>query len=388
MRKNLQSLLQISLSYKVLSAFIFIAVFVSNIYAAEIVLYDGGKNTAPDKQGWFSNLSVSVSALCRLCEKCKPLNPDSFCYCGDEFVNACDSAVSLRLCEIRHTSSEQKTEQEMTNLNTAADVKDIAGYFSKLPDISLLPDMSELPPDFSALPPECSDLALIPGISEIHNFSATPHPDVPVLDRFLGFTLRFQLQLLTETAESKDQEGFSLILICNDKKGLEFGFRMNEIRVRDDNPDFTAGETATLDTASLTLYSLVIQGSGYKLYADSDSLKEPILSGRLRDYTAYQNAFFPDIYNTSDFLFFGDNSAVAGAEINLASVSVRIHKKRGDINGDDNIGMDDAVLAFQVCTGNADISGFPEYRISDADVNGDGRIGLEEAVYILSEIEK
>ncbi|OQX25552.1 MAG: hypothetical protein BWK80_14965 [Desulfobacteraceae bacterium IS3] len=387
MRKYLRSLLRISLCYKGLSALIFIAAVVSNIYAAEIVLYDGVQSVsglgAPDRQGWFSNLSVSVSALCGLCEKCCTISPDSFCSCDPAFVIPCASSVTLKLCEITRTSAQQKAEQGMTNLNTVADVKDIAGYFSKLPDTSLLPDTSGVPAMF---PPECSDFALIPGISEIRSFSAA-HPNMPMLDRFIGFTLRFKVQLVTETSEIRDQAGFSVIVICNDKKGLELGFRSGEIRVRDDNPDFTAGETANPDTASLMPYTLVIQGDGYKLYADSDRLKEPILSGRLRDYTAYQKAFFPNSYNTPDFLFFGDSSTLAGAEINLASVSVRIHGKRGDIDGDGHIGLADAVLAFQVCAGTAALSGFPEYRISDADVNGDGRIGLEEAVYVLR-IEK
>ncbi len=359
--------------------FIFFAAFAGNICAADIVLYDGGQNTAPDRQGWFSNLSVSLSALCGLCEKCSSSSPDDFCSCDPAFVSSCASSVSLKLCEITCTSAQQKTKQGMTNLNTVADVKEIAGYFSKLPDISLLPDTSEVP---SAFPPECSDLALIPGISEIHSFSAT-HPLMPMLDPVLGFTLKFEVQWVQESSENGDESGFSMILICNDRKGLELGFRSGEIRVRNDSSAVAAGESTKIDTASLISYTLIIQGQGYYLCAGGDDPDKAILSGPLRDYTVDGSAFFPDVYNTSDFLFFGDSSTVAGAEINLASVRVRIHGKRGDINGDGQIALDDAVLAFQVCFGNADLSVFPEYRISEADVNGDGRIGLEEAVYIL-----
>jgi hypothetical protein len=51
----------------------------------------------------------------------------------------------------------------------------------------------------------------------------------------------------------------------------------------------------------------------------------------------------------------------------------------GDINGDDQVNLSDAILTLQVLSG---ISVSETVNI-DADVNGDGRIGMEEVIYIL-----
>jgi len=54
---------------------------------------------------------------------------------------------------------------------------------------------------------------------------------------------------------------------------------------------------------------------------------------------------------------------------------------KGDINGDGNVSLSDAILALQIVIGlNSDSTHL------DADVNGDGKIGLEEVIYILQKI--
>ena len=54
---------------------------------------------------------------------------------------------------------------------------------------------------------------------------------------------------------------------------------------------------------------------------------------------------------------------------------------RGDVDGNGEIEMRDAILAFQV------VCNFPNLNIEKkSDVNGDGKIGLEEVIYIMQEV--
>ena len=55
--------------------------------------------------------------------------------------------------------------------------------------------------------------------------------------------------------------------------------------------------------------------------------------------------------------------------------------QEGDINGDDNVDLTDAILALQVV---ASMGPAPVY--SSADVNADGKIGTEEVIYILQKV--
>jgi hypothetical protein len=55
----------------------------------------------------------------------------------------------------------------------------------------------------------------------------------------------------------------------------------------------------------------------------------------------------------------------------------------GNINGDNAVGLADAILALKVLTGNYPAVILQDYPTSGADVNGDGQIGLPEAIYIL-----
>ncbi|MDM8553386.1 FG-GAP-like repeat-containing protein [Desulfococcaceae bacterium HSG7] len=56
----------------------------------------------------------------------------------------------------------------------------------------------------------------------------------------------------------------------------------------------------------------------------------------------------------------------------------------GDINGDGNVDLQDAIIVLHVLSGYDDAGLIrPGYVASGADVNGDGRIGMEELLYIL-----
>ncbi|HAZ47375.1 MAG TPA: hypothetical protein DCZ55_23695 [Cyanobacteria bacterium UBA11371] len=168
---------------------------------------------------------------------------------------------------------------------------------------------------------------------------------VTSLDRNAGFSLSFNAQVVSEsraTAANKnndgkdDRAGFSVLLLGSDRKGIELGFFNNRIWAQDDGttqaspslePDtpptsnfrtlFTQAEGANFNTTALTSYDLTILGDTYTLFNGNNA----ILSGKVRDYTAFSGPIDP--YETPNFIFFGDNTPSAQANINLGSVSLR-----------------------------------------------------------------
>jgi hypothetical protein len=54
----------------------------------------------------------------------------------------------------------------------------------------------------------------------------------------------------------------------------------------------------------------------------------------------------------------------------------------GDVNGDNQVTLDDAILALQILVNEEDISDI----CLSADVNGDNKIGIDEVIYILRQV--
>jgi Ca2+-binding RTX toxin-like protein len=183
------------------------------------------------------------------------------------------------------------------------------------------------------------------------SLSANPlNSSFPILDRNSGYVVSFTAQVISQTLAASanknndgkdDRAGFSVIALSSDKKGIELGFWTNRIWAQEDGttqsnpslePDtsgnvyrtlFTQAEGFDFNTTSSVNYDLAILGDNYTLLANGNS----ILSGRLRDYTAFipptQLGFqMPDPYEKANFLFFGDNTPSAGANINLSRVVV------------------------------------------------------------------
>jgi hypothetical protein len=150
--------------------------------------------------------------------------------------------------------------------------------------------------------------------------SGTSTPGFPVLDRMAGFQVDFTLQLESESHRKNNRSGFSLIFLSEDAIGIELAFWKNEIWAQSDSNTgglFERGEgVAFQTTAGLTAYRLTILGDTYTLTANT----QPILSGPLRDYSAFEG--FPDPYQTPSFLFLGDNTTSAQARVRLGFVSV------------------------------------------------------------------
>ena len=135
-----------------------------------------------------------------------------------------------------------------------------------------------------------------------------------VLDRTAGYTVRFRLQVNKESHLSNDRAGFSVIVLSEDALGIELGFWEGEIWAQS-GADFVHAEGVAYDTtAAVTEYELRVEGDGYALWAGGAE----VLTGALRDYSAHANP----VYSQTNFLFFGDDTSSADAEVELTAVEV------------------------------------------------------------------
>lgn len=155
-------------------------------------------------------------------------------------------------------------------------------------------------------------------------FTITPttpiNPAFPSLNRLTGYTLRFTMQLVSQSNTSLDRAGFSVIVLSSDQVGVEIGFRSTDIFSQ--SPTFTVAESnasagVAVLTGALTTYDLSVLANTYTLTGGGGTL----LTGTLKDYTA-ATGFAGDIYRTPNFLFLGDDTTSASASVNLADVQV------------------------------------------------------------------
>lgn len=137
----------------------------------------------------------------------------------------------------------------------------------------------------------------------------------PVLDVQAGYQLDFRLRVDLEVHASGDRAGFSLIAIGSDPaRSLEVGFWEDRVWTYDYiGGVFAQGDSAAFDTTAWHDYSLLVQGLGYTLQADGQTL----LSGALKDYSG-----FGVPYSLANFLFIGDDTSSGGAIVKLGAVSI------------------------------------------------------------------
>lgn len=161
----------------------------------------------------------------------------------------------------------------------------------------------------------------------------TARAQLPMLDRTVGYLVRFSVQIVSEDHAGSDKNGdtladragFSVIVLSSDQVGIELGFWPDQIWAQEDgaaqpppntNTLFTHAEGGTFDTTSaLIAYELHIQGDSYTL----SSADAAIVRGRLRHYSA-----FGAPYTNPNFLFLGDNTMSASATIRLSAVAVAL----------------------------------------------------------------
>jgi len=145
----------------------------------------------------------------------------------------------------------------------------------------------------------------------------TAWPLIDSLDRAAGYTVGLSLRIREESHLSDDRAGFSVIVLSSDLQGIELGFWADCIWAQNDSPIFTHGEQADYDTtAAMVRYDLAILDDAYSLWADGSR----ILSGSLRDYTAWSGPIDP--YETPSFLFFGDDTSSACAQSEIALIEL------------------------------------------------------------------
>lgn len=139
----------------------------------------------------------------------------------------------------------------------------------------------------------------------------------PALDRLAGFNLAFTFQIANETHSRPERAGFSVIALGADRRGIELGFWRDEVFAQADQPLFTRGESAAVAFGDAPVEAILsIAGDEYRLYVN----RAPILTGPLRDYTAFTG--FPDVYETPNFLFLGDNTTSASAVVELRRIAL------------------------------------------------------------------
>jgi hypothetical protein len=136
-----------------------------------------------------------------------------------------------------------------------------------------------------------------------------------LLNRTSGFSLLFTSEMISESHVKTDRAGFSVILLADDKHGIELAFWTNNIFAQSDGPLlFTHAEDTNYVTTASVNYALTFHATNYVLSANGT----PILSGPVRDYTAFVGVFNP--YSIPDFLFFGDDTTSAAGSFILKKV--------------------------------------------------------------------
>lgn len=139
----------------------------------------------------------------------------------------------------------------------------------------------------------------------------------PPLDRSHGYQVLFTTQVISESHVSENRAGFSILVIGNDKLGIELGFWTNEIWAQ--SASFVHAEQATFTTtAGLIDYRLAVLGDAYSLAANGVT----VLTGQLRDYTQAVTPFPVNPYTTPNLIFLGDDTSAAQGTIRISAASV------------------------------------------------------------------
>ncbi len=147
-------------------------------------------------------------------------------------------------------------------------------------------------------------------------------PNLPILDPSTGFSISFNVAVTNESSQS-NRSGFSVIVIGNNKQGVELGFKSGSIFTQ--NSDFTQGESVSYDTSIPTNYTLTVNGNNYTLSYGSQSL-----TGTTRSYIFNPTTSQPALpanynpYTTANYLFFGDDTDQGSSTFTLGTVTATV----------------------------------------------------------------
>jgi hypothetical protein len=148
----------------------------------------------------------------------------------------------------------------------------------------------------------------------------------PELNRQLGYTIVFSLRMVSESHSSSARAGFSVIAVSSDAasgvaSSIEIGFQSGRVFAQSDDFGLTVADENTSFNpvgSDFINYALTVQGSSYELAADSNV----ILSGVLHDHFDHNINWPVSPYQIPNFLFLGDDTTSASAEILLRRVEV------------------------------------------------------------------
>lgn len=150
-------------------------------------------------------------------------------------------------------------------------------------------------------------------LSEAAGYALRP---APPLDRRTGFNLVLRFHLLEARSTRPERAGFSVIVLDAERRGIELGFGAGDVFAQHDQPLFTRGESAGFPLSNGPVEAVLsLRGDHYTLFLN----RSPLLTGPVRDYTAFSG--FPDVYETPNFLFLGDNTTSAAALVDLEHVA-------------------------------------------------------------------
>jgi hypothetical protein len=162
-------------------------------------------------------------------------------------------------------------------------------------------------------------------------FTTLVNPLFPLLDRTAGYTLSFTMRINSQTNNGTNglyRAGFSAIVLGNDNRGIEIGFRNPNTKNGGTTPDIFSQNNASFNSmgeqntsigtilSNLTTYDLNILNNTYTLKTGGTQL----LTGALRDYTAAVGV--SNSYTNPNFLFFGDATTSAGANFDLQNITL------------------------------------------------------------------
>jgi hypothetical protein len=146
----------------------------------------------------------------------------------------------------------------------------------------------------------------------------------PVLDSNAGYTLSFRIKIDSQTntgVNGSNRAGFSVTLLDSTSKGIELGFRNNDIFAQ--NSNFNAIDPAEqkisfgATLAEFSTYELKVLGNSYTLSNAGNDL----FSGLLRNYAISSNPLTA-VYGNPNFLFLGDNTTSAGARVDIQNITL------------------------------------------------------------------
>ncbi len=164
------------------------------------------------------------------------------------------------------------------------------------------------------------------------------------LDRAQGYTLRLELQLLSESHVSTNRAGVSWIVLGSDRKGIELGLWTDRIWAQSDAPLFTQAEGVALALGTgWRELRLTVLGDRYALAVDGTE----VLAGVVRDYTPFTGPIDP--YETPNFLFLGDDTTSARGALRFRRMELILTPKVrpplrvvGRVDGQVELGWDAA----------------------------------------------